>query len=455
MTTVDRHAAPPGYRLGLAGVAALAVGITATALPTAGWWHPLLMLLVPAGAAWLVRRRSLLVCLYLAETAVFYGVTGVLSGAARSPELVALVSLWSVGLLLGTLITPTVPAPGRRRLSAPSWVQFALAVVLVAVQAVLVGGARLGFQAQVSSGTTTPTGLLGTLATAAPQVVLLVGICAVSSGSRLVPAGILGAVEILLLSATGFRGAGVAFVLAAAVAGALVLPADSPWRRARRLLVAVPVGLFFVVASFVLAAQVRSSSAGELGVSSSGTALFGLDQAVTVIGDRLDASPPLAQAIYYQHDASVRRAVDWTTQLQSVVPRVLWPDKPAVDYGKDVAAAVYGVVEGQSASYITVIGDTFVNFGRIGVLVGALALGGGLSLLEGQFRLGVGLATPVLAVVLATAVLDANSTLVFLVVGAVRSFLVTAVLWYLASLLDRRPVPVGPGAAASRSGTFR
>ena len=433
-----------------AGLAAVALALTALAVPTAGYWQPLLTVLVPGGAAWIIRRRSLLVCLSLAQVAVFYGVTGLVTGSGRSPELVALVTLWSAGLLLGGLLTR--PRPGAvppTRLPPPTWVHLALAGGLVLLQAALVLSARIGFQAQVASGTTTPTGPTGTLATAAPQLVLLVGICAVSSGVRTLPAAVLAAVEAVVLSATGFRGAGVSFVLSAAVLGALLLPRDSPWRRPGRLALAVPVALFFVVVTFVLAAQVRSTSASDLGASSSGTALFGLDQAVAVIGDRLDSSPPLAQAIYYQHDATVRHAVDWTTQLQSVVPRAVWPGKPVVDYGQDVAAAVYGVVDGQSASYITVIGDTLVNFGRPGVLIGAVGLALALGLLERRLRPGLGLLTPVLAVVLATTVLDANSTLVFIVVGAIRSFLVTAALWYLASLVHRPARTAGPSTAGS------
>src|SRR5437867_12931851 len=81
------------------------LGVTATSWTIAlllllfairGWSPsgPLLLLLLPALAAWTVRRASLVAAFYLGQIAVYFGVTPLVQGQDRSPILIAIVAIW-------------------------------------------------------------------------------------------------------------------------------------------------------------------------------------------------------------------------------------------------------------------------------------------------------------------------------------------------------------------------
>jgi hypothetical protein len=432
-------------RRAVALMASLAIVATAAALPGASVWQPFMMLVAPAWAAWMVRRISMVATIYLAQTSAYYGGTWLILRPERPPQLVSIVVLWSAGLMVGCILGQRRRASAARRAwQPPTGMQFVLASASVGSYLLLVASGRLGYQAQLTTGSSTPTGSLGTLATAAPVITMLVLITALSSGRRVIAATLLAVVAVIVLSLSGFRGAGVSLIAAVAYFAALMLPRESPWRRPRRLLIMVPVLLIFLATAFSVGAQVKSAVATNLQVASQGSQLFGLNKAANAIATRVDESDPLQQAITYRNDHNVRQAVSWTKQLEAGVPRFLWPGKPVGDYGQSVSETVYGLRQGRSSGYLTVIGDTLVNFGTVGLVLGALLFGYVLTVLESRIRAGTTTLSLVLAATLAYTVLTVQVTLIFTAVAVVRTFLVTAVLWGLAEV-------IGGGRRAKRS----
>ena len=163
----------------LAAIVPLAITGTASLSGT-------LLFVAPGLAAWLVRRRSLLVALYLAQTAVYFGLTSIILREDRPPQLVAIVVMWAFGAAAGAFVVGRGAAAARtdRDWAPPRWPHFALTAGLIAVQAILILSGQLGYEAQLTLGLTTPEGLPGILATAAPVVSLMLLITALGSQRR-------------------------------------------------------------------------------------------------------------------------------------------------------------------------------------------------------------------------------------------------------------------------------
>lgn len=435
------------------------VGLVAVALlaPTSAIWLPMAMLLLPATAAWIVRRDSLIVTIYLAQVTIYYGLTWLILQPERPPGLVSLVITWCAGITIGCLAgRPARSCPDSRIWRPPSRLQFGAAIALLSCQVLLIVSGKLGYEAQLAEGQTTPTGLLGTAATAAPVITLLVLISAIGSGRRQVAAGVLAVTESIVLSFTGFRGAGVLFVIAGVYIAVLVLPMNSVWRQPRRLMVIAPAVLLLVVIAFMTAAQIKSDTATNYRNSSAGTALFGANEAITTVATRLDFGDPLQRAITLQDDAALQEAVLWSRQLGTLVPRLIWPDKPVGDYGQRVTAVIYGLENSRSSATITVIGDSLVNFGWAGVLLSAVFLGGLLRLLERRIRLGSGWLSLVLAASLCYTILSAEVSVIAFLISLLRTFGLAALIWGVTELTPgggrwqpKRDAPPARGARRS------
>lgn len=58
--------------------------------------------------------------------------------------------------------------------------------------------------------------------------------------------------------------------------------------------------------------------------------------------------------------------LDW---IAGLVPRVFWPDKPAITLGPFIKAEFYGFSQGISGIPPTIIGESFLNFGWFGLLL--------------------------------------------------------------------------------------
>ncbi|WP_203923639.1 hypothetical protein [Rugosimonospora africana] len=404
-------------------------------------WLPLL-LLGPAIAAWVVRRRCLLASLYLAQIAVYYGLSGLVTRSLGSPALVALVTLWAGGVVLGACVlrrhkTRLLPARGQ----APHVAQVILAGLLITIHGVLVFNEKIGVAAQLAGGVSTPTGVMGTLATAAPIVALMLLVSALSTGQRVPAAVAVAGGEVILLTLSGFRGSAAVFVITAFTVAALRLPRSSPWRRPRRIATASLLLLAISVVSFASAANVKSRAAADSGLSSSGTQVFGLDQALPNVAARLDLRPGLQTAIDLRDDPYAADAVSWTFQLQALVPRALWPNKPVIDYGRRVSAEVYGQVNSASSSTVTTIGDTLINFGVAGVAIASLLLGVFLALIERLSRQGSGPISLALTASAAMFIVGQEGPLILGAAGLIRNLVIASTLWWLTARLRPATTP--------------
>ncbi len=221
------------------------------------------------------------------------------------------------------------------------WPHYLLDASLIGISAYLALSGGSGYGAQLLSGVSTPTGLLGTLSVAAPIVTLLLFLNCLGARQRLRRDIFLTISQIYVLTLSGFRGAAGLFIFAAFVGAAVTLPEDSNWRRKSRLLVAIPILMILLGVTFILGAQVKNAAASSSDASSVGSRLLTSGTAFRATATRLQLSSSLDAAISLQNDPNVERALSWVTQLHAAVPRVLWPGKPIVDYGQRVAVAVY------------------------------------------------------------------------------------------------------------------
>jgi hypothetical protein len=402
-----------------------------------GWTTPLLVV-VPGLLTMAVMPSSTISAAYLALTTLTFGVTSMLLGSTWQPRLVSTVLAWSLAIAAGTLMGGTTSqrrSPTSGSWKRMAWTHYALCGGLIGVSVFLALTSGSGYEAQLMTGLTTPTGILGTLSVAAPFVTLILVLSAIKSDRRMIGAIVLSGAQMLALALSGFRSAAGDFILAILVGAALTLPRGSVWRRKSRLLIVMPVLLMLTISTFMLGSNVRNEAASRLGISSSGTRLFTLDNAAHNTLTRLQLGSSLGKAIEFQNDKTAKAAVSWTTQFAAVIPRFLWPEKPIVDYGQRVSVAIYGYTYGQSSSTVTTVGDSLLNFGLVGlVLIGFLA-GYAFRRFEMRLRSNSGWLSVVVGIVIVYSVLDQESPVILIIIGILRNFLVTAGLWAAATLI--------------------
>jgi hypothetical protein len=135
-----------------------------------------------------------------------------------------------------------------------------------------------------------------------------------------------------------------------------------------------------------------------------------------------------------------------THQLEILVPRPLWPDKPIFNYGEQVSSAIYGIPASyKTASTITWLGDLYLNDGPWGILVSGIILG---SLLRRVLRRAVRGSTLMIVVTvpLVTALFNAESTIILGIAGMLQ----TVILLTLACLIARSLSPILLGGRLSQ-----
>jgi hypothetical protein len=156
-----------------------------------------------------------------------------------------------------------------------------------------------------------------------------------------------------------------------------------------------------------------------------------------MIAERLDYSTYLDAGIVTRDDPTVAEAVSWKLQLQGLVPRVLWPAKPTVDYGQRVSVAVYGVRDGNNSATITSIGDTLINFKVPGLVLGSILVGLMLGLGERWVRANTRPLALAVSIALISFILSQETALIRSLIGVVRDLLVATALWYACRGLPR------------------
>src|SRR5450631_131016 len=409
-----------------------------------GWTTPLLVV-VPGLLTIAVMRFSIISAACLVQITVFFGVTSLILGSHWEPRLVSSVLAWSLAITAGTLLggpsSPRLTSPASRSWLELRWAHYALCGGLIGVDAFLVLSDKSGYVAQLMNGSSTPTGIFGTLSSAAPVVTLTLLLSCIGSDRRSRGAIGLAGAQVLVLALSGFRGAAGVFIVTALVGAALTLPRGSKWRSRSRLVIVLPILLILTISTFVLGANVRNAAANNLWVSSSGTQLFTLDNALANTSTRLQLASSLHTAIEHRNDMAAKDAVSWTTQFQAVVPRFLWPEKPVVDYGQRVSVAMYGLAYGRSSSTVTTVGDCLLNFGLVGLVLIGLLVGYGFRWTEARVHAGTGGLSLVAGAIVVYSAIGQEEPIVLILIGILRNGLLVGGFWAVATLVASREIP--------------
>lgn len=436
-------AVAPRLRRGTAAAWALCLGVAMWApllIATWGGFRGTLLMLVPAALAILAWQTSVLAACYLAQVTAYFGVTSWLMDGTATDLAVSTVLSWSLAIAAGALMSAALPVrhhAARQEGSHPTWPHVTVVGALQFIQAYLVLTQQSGYSAQINLGRLNPTGLLGILSAAAPVLTLtLLFACLVTRRHERLAIG-LTVLQAGILTASGLRGASVVFMLAVLVGSLIVVPADSPWRRRRRMALVGLSTLVLVATMFTLAAVVKSEAAEAAGLSSSGTQLVETDTVVETVARRLDLSSYLDTGLRFRGNDAALDAVALSNQVVVAIPRALWPDKPEGDYGQRVAAIFYGSTSGKTSSTITTVGDTALNLGW-GLPLAGLLLGLVLCRLEGRVRQRATTGALVTTAVLAYRVVGQESPVVIIGANALRDFLVVICIWLACDAVAKR-----------------
>ena len=433
-------------RARIAPIVVLAMLILSAALPRSVLWVPWEMGLIPVILAVYAFRASALVSVYLMQVAVYFGFTSIYLGSTWSDEVSISVLTWSAAVALGgTFVrSRSLTLPERQFRGPPTTeggltsVHFLVVGAVVLLYGYLVFSSRVGYEAQILTGRTTPAGLLGVLSSASPLLVLTLLLESMRRNSRVTLALLTALVQLGFLGLSGFRGAAASFVVAGLIGTWLLVPATSPWKQPRRVFLAAPALVGIVMASAFLGASVKNSAADELGVQSAGTQELRIDKFAETAALRLQLAAYLEAAAQNRHSDAARDAVGWEQQVKALVPRLMWPGKPNVDYGQRVSVAFFGLKYGQSSSTLTIVGDALVNFGLIGVSLIGILIG---VLLRGLERVAhpriSGLALPFVVVAISL-VIRLEQPFLLLLIGLLRDFVVVALVWGCAGLIGGR-----------------
>lgn len=291
------------------------------------------------------------------------------------------IGLWFLGFVTGArlgsrrLDARTTPTGRPETLWASRRHLVVLGVAGLLVRCALLVSGQLGLEAQYSSGTSEsgPLALFAIIGSVCAAAAFWVGRGEPETrpGFPLVTTGLVLA-HAASLAFSGFRGAGPLYLIVVWIVGAesrrrSAVPQGAKWAVVGVALVAVGIGLFAV------GAAARQGYAADAGKSSESTAGIPTQEAILL---RLDGRTPLEVAYSHRHDSLARDAVAVRDQVAAVIPRVIYPDKPVVNYGTRVAYAYYGIPYSyRTSSTVTFLGDIYINAGLAGVCVVAALLG--------------------------------------------------------------------------------
>jgi len=371
---------------------------------------------------------------------------GLDTGQPQLTQVYLIVALWLFAWTGGQLVfdrldhvASEAKQPGYLRDREALIGLMAIGSVAMLIQAKQIAEGIRAYTLQISG--VTDTSLSGDIATTAGPALIAAFIIAQRSSSRRVKTIILllMVIEAIFLTQNGFRSSAVDFEAAGFIAYIAVYPPSTS--RARRalagwLLIAVVLGLPLLL----IASNIRQTA--QFGTSRNSLTFASLPQAIS---GRLDETANLGQALG-PLNPQARSVVAMTHQLEILVPRPLWPDKPIFNYGEQVSSAIYGIPASyKTASTITWLGDLYLNDGPWGILVSGIILG---SLLRRVLRRAVRGSTLMIVVTvpLVTALFNAESTIILGIAGMLQ----TVILLTLACLIARSLSPILLGGRLSQ-----
>ncbi len=348
-----------------------------------------------------------------------------------------LASLWILAVCVGGVVSSRTSRSSPRRRAAVYGQRITPAVFIAILSLVaefaLVAQGSFGIAGQFATGDS-GGGYLGLLVqigppSAAGALLATLGRPTRTTGDLLVPAALV-ALQAVALTFSGFRGAAPLYVLAVALCS--FRPATSKLRAplGRRLIVGTTL-ICFVGALFIHGASVRESTATAAGFTAP---QISLSNALPIVAQRFDESTNLTAADESRDLPAAKEAVSLQDQIRAIVPRILYPSKGNIDYGRQVSIAVFGApANTRNSSTVTGFGDAILNFGLIGgfVLVAIYFF-----LVDAVFRRMRKAATVralSVRVALVTAALNLEAPAVLNLVGILRvSLAIVAAHWLMA-----------------------
>jgi hypothetical protein len=340
---------------------------------------------------------------------------------------------WSSGQLLVRRRAPRELRTGIR----PRYNEAISALIFVGVVALLIEISQVlrgatAYATQVAGGVNTSlTGTIGTLA--APAITaafVLAWPTASRQGKYLLVLLVLAQMGVGVLS--GFRGPAIQFPLGVAIAYFLVHPINLR----HKALAITGILLLIVVVGIPLTLIANLSRQQQASAVFSSAPRLTLATLPRTIIQRLDEAPFLASGIGASGPA-VKQAVRMDHQIEILVPRPLWPQKPNFNYGEQISTAVYDLPSSyNTSSTVTWLGDLYLNGGLVLVLFVAILLGAvARSIFERAVEGGV--LAVLTAVLLLEAVLNAESPLVLGFAGSLRSLLLLGAACFVAAAFRR------------------
>jgi hypothetical protein len=348
------------------------------------------------------------------------------------------VSVWLLGWTAGQLLVRQhlhrAPQTSSR-LSARDAGSGLIAVGAVALLVEIVGAAGGGsaYATQIAGGSNTGVAAIITSLAVPALVTGFVLLWATATQRTRCCLVILVLLQAGVSSLSGFRGPAIEFLIALGVSYVVVHPTSLRHNMrlvASALLLIVIVGIpLTLFASVQRHDQAASANAGD----QQSLSLASLPHTTV---QRLDEAPALSAGLGAGGPA-VKQTVAMNSQLELFIPRFLWPGKPIFNYGEQLSITVYGLPASyHTAATITWLGDLYLNGGLILVLLSGLVLA---VIAQGAFeRVAKGRTLSILIAVLVLQVIfSAESTLIFSLVGAFRSFLLLGATCYASGPIRR------------------
>jgi hypothetical protein len=432
---------------------------------------PLLSLLLLAASLALTvtgaKVRSLIGA-YVAVAAFSFLIAPVLNGTSLRfmATVWALASVWFAGWAAGQYLVGRAASPPQSVIietsgSIPKSTLKALVIVggaSMVIQLVLLSRGAIGYGAQVrgfsSVGPLALFSTVGPISIASAYVLATIHKGRAKNWRRVCL--FLVAAQAFTIAQTGFRGAGPLYILTIWLVRKRW---DPRWHIGLRQAVAAATAVLAITMLFTVGARERAREAYDSGNVSAGSRLRPLTELPTVVLERFDHSEPLNRALERAEFPASRQAVSPRSQLVAFVPRAVWPSKPDIDYGQQIAQVFFDIPTiYTTASSITWMGDLYVQGGHGIVLIVGLLVG---ALVQSRLRQGATAVDPIHVgayFLLAQALLALETPLLIAGATALRTFVAFVGTYLLACLalrvVARRPLP-GLGARRARDASCR